>query len=907
MTLEQSAGQADGEIVQEQARLGVEVAPDAFPKELAASTVNIPKQIPEVSVKGSQEGQDEIVRDAAIGGVSEHRADVALRTQTGNSERLLAPERLTPLRAEKEATISEPMASEGKVESVVPPLAPELDEIPTWLKELPIGDDSVRSVLQPGPQGVANEINAVKSGQIEPRAEGVAPPLGSDLGIESPIALKESVEPFLTTDSIPLLEPTSSPNGLRAQESVQETSTLGANAPATAPSPDDEALAADSPEAQRTSHGEALSSPSAKELTASGEESVEQAQAVPPIATVFSVGGETPATLPSVEDEIPDWLREVSERAGLTPEPRSPAQVSPKDDQSGREAPSAITEQPLEHGTSGAFERTATSEAAVSTSDLEHSGAGATESFAQEITSAQAAGGEAVATELSVIEPHAFDSSTAPAALAGEVPEIAPGPQTESLQPAQPAVVAKHAKVTASDGQSREIAAQPEPPQPIGEQGAAGEIPEWTRQLTPPPEFAPSTFGSSLRTQPPLLREDEREELPDWLRQPLENEGVPEGIPLGEELEARSSLASAMPAAARQGFKAPSGAERFEEPLEEATGTEGPLGGVRGVLPLAMAPSEPHPAAAPSPKQSDGALVFESVLSAAAAGAAGVAPIPARGARRSRSNLWIYPLILIAALVPLFIPSNVAGLGVAVSNNSPTAAFFDKIHSLAPGSTVLLAFDYDTGQTVEMNPAAQAVVQDLARRHVNIIALSTLPTGVQIAQSVLDEVSRQNPEWKSGENYVNAGYIPGGEAGLRSLSDNWLSEVQQSDQATSPLAQRVSGLRDFSLAIEFAGSGESLRAWMEQVQSRHQVPFVAAVSAAVESQARNYLAANQLAAFLRGLGGAAEYELFSNQAGLSVRTLDAQSFSHVAIFLVIVLGNLIFFIGRVGKTKPSQT
>ncbi len=60
--------------------------------------------------------------------------------------------------------------------------------------------------------------------------------------------------------------------------------------------------------------------------------------------------------------------------------------------------------------------------------------------------------------------------------------------------------------------------------------------------------------------------------------------------------------------------------------------------------------------------------------------------------------------------------------------------------------------------------------------------------------------------------------------------------------------------------------------------------------------------ANQLAAFLRGLGGAAEYELFSNQTGLTVRTVDAQSFSQILIAAIIVLGNLAFLAGRLRKS-----
>jgi hypothetical protein len=512
-----------------------------------------------------------------------------------------------------------------------------------------------------------------------------------------------------------------------------------------------------------------------------------------------------------------------------------------------------------------------------------------------------------------------------------ELPETR-SPPTETVPPpaagtatAQIAEAPDRAMSQPSDLQGR--IEQPETQQGVGEQtespepgdptspiaattaatsSEAGVFPEWMKELVPPDNMPFPRAAQSLRTEPPQLREDEREELPDWLRESLSGAvtvGVPHATlgPLVKELTPRAERKGWMEESKDLGEHPIPG-----ETLDELTETEGPLAGVRGILPLALGVKDPHTVVRPISKENDGARIFESVLTAAAEGAVGSTPAVEKAARPSWTRRWIYLAVILAALIPFFVPSDLAGLGLKVNNTTPTAKFYDEIQSLAPGSTVLLAFDYDTGQTVELNPAARVVVQDLARRKVNVVALSTLPTGVQIAQTILSEASRQNPGWTSGENYLNAGYLPGGEAGLRALSDHWLPASQEESFASLPLGRRVSSLKDLALAIEFAGSEESLRAWMEQVQPSRQVTFVAAVSAAVEPQARNYLAANQLAAFLRGLGGAAEYELFSNQTGLNVRTVDAQSFSHLVMFGIIVLGNLAFILGQFRKARPSD-
>jgi hypothetical protein len=273
-------------------------------------------------------------------------------------------------------------------------------------------------------------------------------------------------------------------------------------------------------------------------------------------------------------------------------------------------------------------------------------------------------------------------------------------------------------------------------------------------------------------------------------------------------------------------------------------------------------------------------------------------------------HFGIYLVVFLAAFVALFVPADMAGLGLTVNNQTPTAGFHDRMQTLGAGSTVLLAFDYDTGQTVELNPAARAIVGDLAHRQINVIAVSTTLVGAQIAQSILREAAQQNPNWQYGTNFINVGYVPGAESGLRGLTENWLPasrlDFDKQFVRSLPLGMRVRSLGDLALVVEIAGKDEVLRWWMEQVQPHSRVPVIAAVSAGVEPSARTYRDAKQLAAFLRGLQGAAEYELFSNQPSLSVHTVDAQSFTQLVVAGIIILGNLVFLFGRLQK-KGLQT
>ncbi len=528
----------------------------------------------------------------------------------------------------------------------------------------------------------------------------------------------------------------------------------------------------------------------------------------------------------------------------------------------------------------------------------------------------EAAAGELPVTVASHVDEGTPPSNTKETAQALEVRDL----QVPDLLTSEPqAEQSQEARTVERKGTEpgKEGAIEPADLTPAAEQEVApeifetGERPDWMPEIVSPASHTLPGTANTLRSEPPQLGADERGVLPDWLREAVPGQGGAEPTPAGPGSEALTHTPpSEMPAWVEE-LKAHASLAATDEPLPEPAGTVGPLAGVHGVLPIAFSIAQPHSVSAPGPLQNDGGRVFESVLTATTEGALSPTAAIAKPARRSRANRWIYLAVFLAALIPLFIPSDSAGLGLKVNNTTPTAQFYDKIHALASGSTVLLAFDYDAGQAVELNPAARVIVRDLARRHVNVVALSTSPAGAQIAQTILLEATQQDPGWRRGDNFVNVGYIPGEEAGLRALADRWLPQNQidfeNEPLASSSVADKPGGLRDFALAIEFAGGDASLRWWMEQVQPRQQVAFVAAVSAAVEPQARNYLAANQLAAFLRGLGGAAEYELFSNQTGLTVRTADALSFSQILIAAIIVIGNVVFLFGRLRKSAPNRS
>jgi chemotaxis protein histidine kinase CheA len=442
-----------------------------------------------------------------------------------------------------------------------------------------------------------------------------------------------------------------------------------------------------------------------------------------------------------------------------------------------------------------------------------------------------------------------------------------------------------------------------------------GNIPDWLRDMAPPEvleadaaasadqetheqgKATPTVVGASaLLSHLPDLDEAERAELPDWLREPIAPEEAAPAAETAEPSHVSETPLTSTPVELPAWMRGEGTAVR--EPMEVVE-TTGPLAGISGILPLAVALSEPHTLITPAPARSDGGRIFQTLLAeplAAAAPPQAAAPT----AHFFTGKHLLYLLILLAALVALFLPAGADELGLLGKDvvNSPSAVFHDQLTALPANSTVLMAFDYAPGQTPELDPAARAILENLTTRPVNVIALSTNPNGAAIAEGLLERAQQAHPQF----TFVNLGYIPGNEAGLKRLALGWLPAAYVTANGArwdrSPLAKNIRGMDDLALNILIVGDNNALNLWMTQVQPIVKSPMVAATTAEIDPQARIYVNAKQLSASLRGLTGAAELELWSGSSGQAVKTVNALSFVSLMLAGIIIAANVVWLVRR---------
>lgn len=564
------------------------------------------------------------------------------------------------------------------------------------------------------------------------------------------------------------------------------------------------------------------------------------ARAVEEPAAEATGGGEE---LP--EEELPDWLREL------------------------RAEPSAEEELAMSAAEETAAEATGGGEEPPTEEMLEEEFLAELPDWLRGLPEQEALSGEEPPAEM---PPQAEAEETAPAVA---TPALAEQPEAEAPAKSVPALSegeqpAPEAEPLAAWLQTEgpvilelseeEIAEKPEGPPPTA---MGPEVPAWLETLASEAVVLPEELGPMLATPGKPTPEEvglERAAIPSWL----------EVLRPGRRRE-----------------------EGEEAPAEETVETEGVLEGVRGALRFV-------PAVDPGPDQFVRAVSAATAVTPAHAEtltqvlarstASLVRPRAVPMPRRERGLPWLAFLLLLAAvLIPIFVPGRVPG-GDRAPLAQPAAEFATQVQSLPPGAKVLFSFDYDPSVSTELDWPVREVLADLKSRDVALLVMSTTPTGPGLAARM-----------GLGETATLLGYLPGQEMGLQRLATSFSGAFPTDFQGRSvdEAALGVRSLGDVALIITAASSQDAVRWWVEQVGSQVNTPICAIVSGAVEPAARPYYHSRQLAGLVSGwVGGLAYRQAVSPDAPMSAEgkaAIEAQSLGHLAIVVLIVLGNLVYW------------
>ncbi len=286
---------------------------------------------------------------------------------------------------------------------------------------------------------------------------------------------------------------------------------------------------------------------------------------------------------------------------------------------------------------------------------------------------------------------------------------------------------------------------------------------------------------------------------------------------------------------------------------------------------------------------------------------------------------WVYLAVALSVILPMIFKFE-----LPIYPGAAVKGIYNKIESLEPGSKVFLSFDFDPAAEPELGPGCVAIFVHMFRRNLKPVIGCNWPVGSELAEQCLTTakkihldtyeefqkagklVSNCVKEPKSGIDYVNLGYKPGGIIHVKNLCTDFMGPYPQDREGTPtdnmPIFKTKSGnkfsMNDIALIISYTAGTNGIEAFISN-EMFHKRPMAAGCTSVNIPRFTTYLQTNQLVGMIGGLPGAAEYESLVEYSGEGRAGMSPQSIAHLIIMVFIILGNLAYIAEnrKLGKKK----
>ena len=274
----------------------------------------------------------------------------------------------------------------------------------------------------------------------------------------------------------------------------------------------------------------------------------------------------------------------------------------------------------------------------------------------------------------------------------------------------------------------------------------------------------------------------------------------------------------------------------------------------------------------------------------------------------SMDRRFIFLLVGLSVLLPKLYPDFFT---LPIKASSHSQRVFDEIDALKEDSKILVSFEYGPSTKPEIHPSAIALLNHLFSKDIKVYAVALWPDGNFMATEAFSQVADKFGKIY-GVDYVNLGYKPGGEAVVKGLASDirtmYTVDLLGNDIDSIEMMKDVTNLLDldfiFSLSAGYPGSKE----WVQFACDPLGTPMSTGCTSIQVTDIIPYVENDQIKGILSGMPGAAEYEQLV-QGALSERgvavspgkasiNMAAQSMAHVVIVLLIILGNITYYLTR---------
>lgn len=257
---------------------------------------------------------------------------------------------------------------------------------------------------------------------------------------------------------------------------------------------------------------------------------------------------------------------------------------------------------------------------------------------------------------------------------------------------------------------------------------------------------------------------------------------------------------------------------------------------------------------------------------------------------------YIFLLIGLCTLLPLLYP-----VGLVIKVSPEVRAVYEHIERLPEGSVFLLSMDFDPASKPELYPQALSLMRHAFQRNLRVIGMTLWLPGTGMADQAMSRIAEEMGK-VNGKDYVFLGWSPGVGSLIITMGQD-LYKAFPTDyygRATRELAvlKGVRNLRDVQYVVSLAAGTPGIETWYVFGKDKYRFELGGGCTGVIAPGLYPLLRSGQINGLIGGLRGAAEYEVLVGKKGLAVAGMDAQSATHFAIIVLVMLCNTFYFIIR---------
>ncbi len=262
----------------------------------------------------------------------------------------------------------------------------------------------------------------------------------------------------------------------------------------------------------------------------------------------------------------------------------------------------------------------------------------------------------------------------------------------------------------------------------------------------------------------------------------------------------------------------------------------------------------------------------------------------------------IFLMIGLCTLLPLLYP-----VGLPIKISSEVRGVYEHIESLPEHSVFLLSIDFDPASKPELYPQAIALLRHAFRKNLRVVTMTLWVSGTGMADQLVTYVAQEMGK-EYGKDYAFLGWSPGGQAVIINMGQDLYSAFPSdySGKPTKdlPVLEGVRSLRDITYMVSLGAGRPGVEEWYVFGKDKYKFELGGGCTGVMAPGLYPLLRSGQINGLIGGLRGAAEYESLIGQKGKAVAGMDAQSATHIAIIVLVIICNVFYLsLRRAARTQ----